>query len=85
MTTDPLHPITLILFAEAHAAVPVPLRHAGVVDHEEVDLKMLRASSSNLVVVSAYVLNHFYAAAYTGGCGGHPGLKNNPKCMRIKL
>jgi hypothetical protein len=85
MTADPLHPVTLILLAEAHGAVPVPLCHAGVVDHEEVDLKMLWASSSNLVVMSAYVLDHFYTAAFTGGGGGHPGLKSNQNFMERKL
>ena len=85
MTADPLHPITLILLAEAHVAVPVALRHAGIIDHEEVDLKMLWASSSNLVVVSPYELDHFYTAAFTGGGGRHPSLKSNQKFMGRNL
>ena len=75
MTADPLHPVTLILLAEAHVAVPVPLRHAGVVNHEEVDLKTVCTSPLNLVVVSPYELDHFHTAALTGGGGGHVALK----------
>ena len=55
--------------------VPVSLRHAGVVDHEEVDLKTVCTSPLNLVVVSAYELDHFYTAAFTGGGWGHVALK----------
>ena len=75
MTADSLRPITLILLAEAHVAMPVPLRHAGVVDHEEVDLKTVCTSPLNLVVVSAYELDHFYTAAFTGGGRRHVALQ----------
>ena len=75
MTADHLHPVTLILLAEAHVAVPVPFCHAGVVDHEEVDLKTVCTSPLNLVVVSPYELDHFYTAAFTGGGWGHVALK----------
>ena len=71
MTADPLHPVTLILLAEAHVAVPVPLCHAGMVDHEEVDLKTVCTSPLNLVVVSPYELDHFSSLhrGRWGACG----------------
>ena len=75
MTADHLHPIALILLAEAHLAVPVPLRHAGVVHHEEVHLKTVCTSPLYLVVVGAYELNHFYTTSLAGGGGGHVVLK----------
>ena len=75
MTSDHLHPITLILLAEAHVAMPVPLRHAGVVHHEEVHLKTVCASPLYLVVVGANELDHFNTTSFTGGSGGHVVLK----------
>ena len=78
MTIDHLHPIALILLAEAHVAVPVPLRHAGVVDHEEVHLKSVCTGSLNLIVMSSYELNHLHTASITWFSRGHVGLK---KCI----
>merc|ERR1712106_32896 len=78
MTSDHLHPITLILLAEAHVAMPVPLRHAGVVHHEEVHLKTVCASPLYLVVVGANELDHFNTTSFTGGSGGHVGLRISP-------
>ena len=75
MTADPLNPVALIPLAEAHVAVPVPLRHTRVVDHEEVDLKTVCTSPLNLVVMSPYELDHFHTAAFTGGGGGHVALQ----------
>ena len=42
--------VALVLLAEAHVAVPVALRHAGVIHHEEVHVKVVCARSSNLIV-----------------------------------
>ena len=75
MTADHLGRVAFVLFAEAHVAVPVPLRHAGVVDHEEVDLKTVCTSSLYLVVVGAYELDHFHTATFAGRGGGHVALK----------
>ena len=75
MTAEDIDPITFILLAEAHVAVPVPLRHAGVVDHEEVDLKTVCTSPLYLVVVGAYELDHFHTATFAGGGGRHVALK----------
>jgi len=78
MTAEDIDPITFILLAEAHVTVPVSLRHAGVVDHEEVDLKTVCTSSLNLVVVGAYELDHFHTATFAGGGGGHVALRVRP-------
>jgi len=78
MTVDPLHSITLVLLAEAHVAVPVPLRHAGVVHHEEVHLKGVCTGSLNLVVMSSYELNHLHTAPITWLGGGHGALRICP-------
>ena len=75
MTADHLHPIALILLAEAHVTVPVPLRHAGVVHHEEVHLKTVCTSPLYLVVVGANELNHFNTTSFTRGGWGHVVLK----------
>jgi len=65
MTVGSLHPIALVLLAEAHVAVPVPLRHAGVVHHEEVHIKAVCTGSLYLVVMSPYELNHLDTAPIT--------------------
>jgi hypothetical protein len=43
--------VALVLLAEAHVAVTVPLRHASVVHHEEVDLEVVGACPPDLVVL----------------------------------
>ena len=75
MPVDHLHPITLILLTEAHVAVPVPLRHAGVVHHEEVHIKAVRTGSLYLVVMSPYELNHLHTAPITWLGGRHVALE----------
>ena len=74
MIYDPLPPITLVLLAEAHVAVPVPLRHAGVVDHEEVHLKCVSTCSLNLVMLCSYELNHLDTTPITRNSGWHSAL-----------
>ena len=76
MPVDHLRPITLILLTEAHVAVPVPLRHAGVVHHEEVHIKAVRTGSLYLVVMSSYELNHLDTAPITWFGGRHVALEN---------
>jgi len=78
MTVDPLHSITLVLLAEAHVTVPVPLRHAGVVHHEEIHLKGVCTGSLYLVVMSSYELNHFHTAPITWLGGRHGALRICP-------
>ena len=42
--------VALVLLAEAHVTVPVTLRHASVVHHEEVHVEVVSASALHLVV-----------------------------------
>jgi len=46
-----LRAVALVLLAEAHVPVTVALGHARVVDHEEVDLEVVRARASHRVVL----------------------------------
>ena len=80
VTADYLHPIALILLTKAHVAVPVALRHAGMVHHEEVHLKMLGAGPPDLVMVRANVLDHLDTTAGAGGGGRHVCLKQ--QCLK---
>ena len=75
MSIKLFHSITLILLTEAHVAVPVPLRHAGVVHHEEVHIKAVRTGSLYLVVMSPYELNHLDTAPITWLGGRHVALE----------
>lgn len=45
--------------------VPVAFSHAGVIDHEEVDVEVVRARSLDLVVFSSDKLHHFDTTAFT--------------------
>jgi len=78
MSGDPPPPITLVLLAEAHVAVPVSLRHTGVVHHEEVHLEVVSAGSLNLVVLCSYELNHLHTAPITWHGGRHVSLRIGP-------
>ena len=40
--------VALVLFAEAHVTVATALSHAHVTDHEEVDVQVVRASTSHV-------------------------------------
>ena len=42
---------------------PVPLGHAAVVDHEEVDLELVGAGAGDGVVLRPYELHHLHTAA----------------------
>jgi len=63
--------ITFVLLTEAHVTMPVSFSHAGMVDHEKVDLKVVCACSLDLVVLCTNELNHFHTASLTGLHGGH--------------
>lgn len=42
--------VAFVFFAKTHMPVPVAFSHAGVIDHEEVDVEVVRARSLDLVV-----------------------------------
>ena len=43
--------VALVFLAEAHVAVTVALCHAGMVDHEKVDVKVVSACPLDLIVL----------------------------------
>jgi len=58
--------------------VSVALSHTCVVHHEEVDLKIIRTSSLDLVMVGPNKLDHLDTAALTGRGGWHVVLGISP-------
>jgi len=58
--------------------VTVALSHAGVVHHEEVHLKVVRARSLDLIMIRAYELDHLDAASFTWSNRGHVVLGISP-------
>ena len=79
--------VTLVLLTETHVSVPVALRHARVVHHEEVHLKCVRAGplylgvgfgnldkenkACYLIVVGTNELDNLYTTSVTGLGGRH--------------
>ena len=57
---------------------PVPLGHAAVVDHEEVDLELVGAGAGDGVVLRPYELHHLHTAALALLGGRHRGLTEHP-------
>ena len=51
--------------------LPVALRHAAVVDHEEVDLEGVSAGAPDVVVLSAYEVDHLDTASLALPGGWH--------------
>ena len=62
---------------------PVPLGHAAVVDHEEVDLELVGAGAGDGVVLRPYELHHLHAAALALLGGRHRGLTSNTPCIVV--
>ena len=60
---------------------PVPLGHAAVVDHEEVDLELVGAGAGDGVVLRPYELHHLHAAALALLGGRHRGLTSRTPCI----
>ena len=56
----------------------MPLGHAAVVDHEEVDLELVGAGAGDGVVLRPYELHHLHAAALALLGGRHRGLTEHP-------
>ena len=67
--------VAFVLFTEAHVTVPVALRHAAVVHHEEVDLQLLGAGPPDVVVLRPYEVNHLHTATLARSGRRHRALK----------
>jgi len=63
--------VALVLLAEAHMAVTVTFRHAGMVHHKKVDVEIVRASSLHLVVLCPDKLDHLDTASLALANGRH--------------
>ena len=55
--------------------VPVALRHAAVVHHEEVDLQLVGAGPPDVVVLRPNEVDHLDTATLAWGGRGHRALK----------
>ena len=71
----------LALHSQVHI-LPVPLRHAAVVDHEEVDLEGVSASAPDVVVLSAYEVDHLDTASLALPGGWHCTLQSLCHCTK---
>lgn len=58
---------------------PVTLRHAAVVDHEEVDLEVVGAGPPDVVVLGADEVDHLDTAAVALPGAGHRALQVSSK------